>query len=441
MASSSPSKSATATASLDVVLQWNLDLDLSDTSLTGIYPIQEVALPGDWALKIGATAEAVTFTVQHGNVPDETFGHDIVRSFHLYWLGGFLSSPLDSSEATVECMPQGGSESFSTHLNRDTLNRVATASAGTFLPASHRKYRVKAQLLVKKPLVRSTASAPETLVQRLRAVNLTPLPHDVRLFFPLVGAKGAELWTSSTLLSSSSPYLETLLESDFAESVSKRIKGEQDEAAESVALRETTTTTKNYEDSDDESDALTSRTRAPRVHDPKSGPDFPFRQINIVDTAYTTYRAVLLYLQTHHIAFAPLSSVCAPLDPSAPMTRLERLSSSADLDPSAPFPVSPKSAYRLAHLLELSDLEERCLHALRRSLTVASAPHELFDDASVCFPGWRGVVLKFVLRNWDAVTASESWRSLDERIERDEIRGAGPILREVMKAKLFTSKA
>ncbi|BGP49012.1 hypothetical protein JCM10450v2_004891 [Rhodotorula kratochvilovae] len=414
MASSSPSKSATATASLDVVLHRNLDLDLSDTSLTGIYPIQEVALP----------AEAVTFTVQHGNVPDETFGHDIVRSFHLYWLVGSTSHALDSSEATVTYMPQGGSESFSTHRNRTTLNSVSA-----LLVPSHRKYRVKVQILVKKPLVRS-----------IPTVNLTPLPHDVRLFFPLVGAKGAELWTNSTLLSSSSPYLKALLESDFAESVSKRIKGDPDAAMEDES-RVASVGTKDYEDSDDETDALMSRTRAPRVYGPKDGPDFPCRQINIVDTAYTTYRAILLYLQTHHIAFAPLSSVCAPLDPSAPMTRLERLSSSADLDPSVPFPVSPKSAYRLAHLLELNNLEERCLHALRRSLTVASAPHELFDDASVCFPGWRGVVLKFVLRNWDAVTASESWRSLDERIERDEIRGAGPILPEVMKAKLFTSKA
>ncbi|GAA6051452.1 hypothetical protein JCM3770_004539 [Rhodotorula araucariae] len=401
-----PWTTATATASLDVVLQWDLDLDLTDPALAGVYPIQDVVLPGDWALSIEATAEAVSFTVQHGSLPDGAFGCTVVRSLKLYWLDGDKFNILERSEATLESMPTRGSPSFSTQLGRVALDAAATASRGAFDPASHREYHFKAQICVKEPPIKSSASAPKTLARRLQAVNLTPLPHDVRLYFPLVGECGVELWANSFVLSSASPYLKTLLESDFAESVSKRIKAEPDKAV-ADDVHSLSTCTKDYEDSDDEADALTTRTRAPKLHDKEAAPDFSFREIKVVDTAYTTYRAVLLYLQTHHITFAPLAS----------------------------------SAYRLAHLLELPDLEERCLHELRRSLTVRSAPHELFDDASVCFPAWRAVVLEFVLRHWDSVTASASWHELDERIERDEVRGAAPILREVMKAKLLASMA
>ncbi|PRQ76166.1 hypothetical protein AAT19DRAFT_13188 [Rhodotorula toruloides] len=48
------------------------------------------------------------------------------------------------------------------------------------------------------------------------ALDLAATPQNIRLFFP---RHEADLWTDSSFLSRSSPYLKTLLSSDFAESV------------------------------------------------------------------------------------------------------------------------------------------------------------------------------------------------------------------------------
>ncbi|GAA6052087.1 hypothetical protein NBRC10513_002660 [Rhodotorula toruloides] len=218
------------------------------------------------------------------------------------------------------------------------------------------------------------------------ALDLAATPQNIRLFFP---RHEADLWTDSSFLSRSSPYLKTLLSSDFAESVTH----ERDELQQ------------------------------------------PYKEIKITKTAFTTYRAVLAYLRTGFIAFAPLSSTFPADADAAKPTRASRIEAAVSSDPSLPYPVSPKSTFRLAHLLELDELQHFCLANFSKQLTVDCAPYELFSDTSICYDAWRKVVLDFIVDNWDAVTSSASWKTETAKVRRDEIQGAAPIMLELLELK------
>ncbi|BGP40888.1 hypothetical protein JCM10449v2_004853 [Rhodotorula kratochvilovae] len=264
--------------------------------------------------------------------------------------------------------------------------------------------------------------------------SYTPIPNDVRVFFPSIGETGVELWTTSHLLSSSSPYLKDLLASDFSESVKIGSKGAR--ASPKPAPTEVRPP-KDFEDSDDETDATLFEEKLPTLHD-LDGLDFTYRQITVTHTAYSTYRAVLRYLETGFIRFAPLSSSCLPTNPSSRKTRVQHIQDLADdedKDDQLPPHVSPKSVYRLAHLLRLDDLQKTCLTQLKIALTHDSAAIELFDNASVLYDDWRKVIREHVVQNWDAVTASPSWKDMQARLARDEVPGATPILLELLTAR------
>ncbi|GAA5899965.1 hypothetical protein JCM8208_005553 [Rhodotorula glutinis] len=126
-------------------------------------------------------------------------------------------------------------------------------------------------------------------------------------------------------------------------------------------------------------------------------PNLSYKQVVITATAFSTYEAVLRFLATGYIQFAPLRSSClaASLPNSTSSTsRADRLRAVAEKDPDDLFPVSPKSTYRLAHLLELERLQRMCLADLAQQLMPTSAAHELFDPASVLYDEWRKVVLE-----------------------------------------------
>ncbi|BGP11644.1 hypothetical protein JCM10049v2_007554 [Rhodotorula toruloides] len=170
---------------------------------------------------------------------------------------------------------------------------------------------------------------------------------------------------------------------------------------------------------------------------------FCFKQITVTQTAFTTYRAVLAFLRTGHISFAPLSSSFASRDAiaDAGTCTLARPDFFSGLStPDRPWPVSPKSAFRLAHLLELDTLQTMCLTRLSRSLTPDTAPIELVDDASVRYDAWRNVVIEYIVEQWDKVMETESWKDVYARIERDELPGLGPVLLKLMDKKLGAGK-
>ncbi|KAI5835773.1 hypothetical protein K523DRAFT_411217 [Schizophyllum commune Tattone D] len=87
------------------------------------------------------------------------------------------------------------------------------------------------------------------------------------------------------------------------------------------------------------------------------------RVVRINDFAFQTWRALVLYLYTGEITFCALKSsgTCQ---------------ASSELPPTA---CSPKSMYRVAHMLEMKDLQDRCLQNIKSQLDAKNIVKEIFS--------------------------------------------------------------
>lgn len=251
----------------------------------------------------------------------------------------------------------------------------------------------------------------------------------MRLFFPDAVKGGAELWTTAKFLSFCSPYIKTLLSSKLP---AKRSRS--DKSAVSAAFVGAPAAEDSY-DSDDETDELFFE-HHPHHHE---AVEQEYKEINITRTAFSTYRAVLAYLRTGYITFAPLASRCgaeATEYSQATPTRRTQVESAAAENPDIPYLVSPKSTYRLAHLLDLTNLQTLCLMKLSQGgLTVNSAPAELFDETCVLFEPWRQVVVEYIAQHWAKVKETTAWKEIEQKLDADEIPGAMPIMLQLFKAR------
>lgn len=173
-------------------------------------------------------------------------------------------------------------------------------------------------------------------------------------------------------------------------------------------------------------------------------PGPPKLRVVVKDVAYATYRAVLYYLYTDRIRFAPLSSSflssCSPgatceQNPSdsqaslAPVTRTgsaevnagassrrEWIQDWARGNPGHPVPCSAKAVYRLADKLGLTELKSRAFEHITKSLTVENVPYEVFSTFSATFEVVRKVEVKYFLDHWAEIRGSDAMRSVWHQI-------------------------
>ncbi|TFK40638.1 hypothetical protein BDQ12DRAFT_461756 [Crucibulum laeve] len=162
------------------------------------------------------------------------------------------------------------------------------------------------------------------------------------------------------------------------------------------------------------------------------------------DVAYSTYRAILYYIYTDNIVFAPLSSTflsarvhpfATPSSslPSTPSENQGQILSAKRISPQAnsttrpewirewlknnpgrPAPCSAKAAYRVAdHLIEL---KERAAKHIFKSLTVDNIAYEVFSPFSAAFDEIRKVEVNFFLEHWQDIRSSESMRNVWQQI-------------------------
>ncbi|KAI0632493.1 hypothetical protein C8Q77DRAFT_1125977 [Trametes polyzona] len=176
------------------------------------------------------------------------------------------------------------------------------------------------------------------------------------------------------------------------------------------------------------------------------------RKVRVVvrDVAYATYRAVLYYIYTDMIVFAPLSSTfmtmssptstrpgtSAPTTPAAfsseaqpgsgvsglggranqqqpsetaassfstligPRTRKEWVAEWERNNLGRPRPPSAKSVYRLADRLGLQELKDRAFRHIVKSLTVENVAYEAFSAFSAAFEDVRKVQIAFMFEHW-----------------------------------------
>ncbi|BGP35635.1 hypothetical protein JCM10296v2_007476 [Rhodotorula toruloides] len=419
-----------------------LDVTVPKIKITTI-PLKGVALAGVWTCKVSKAEDdgKLAFEVTHGVLPIGVFGQRVTvhmsvsavvgeREYALnrsIWAKG--PSPSASSKTAHAATPLSYS-GYLINVKQDDIDRIKWSSGRAYEPAEHRQYRLAIEI---EQIPDAPTDEARQLMKRMCDLGLSPTPYDVRLFFPDAGDGGAELWSHSDFLDSSAYYFGTLLYSGFAETVThskKRPRTRANASTKTPPLIADDDQKTELDDSNDETDRVFFEECPTRLHEHEGDCPLEYRQITITKTAFTTYRAVLSYLRTGYIVFAPLSSACKPLSTTSKRTRKQQLLDIWYRQPS--FPVSPKSAFRLAHLIGFGNLQELCLVNLRKQLTVEIAPVELVDNASVCFDEWRKVIIDYIFENWDKVEESDGWKKIQGRIRRDEVPGAAPVMLELM---------
>ena len=263
---------------------------------------------------------------------------------------------------------------------------------------------------------------------------------DVRLLFKQADDLEVELWTTADFLGRASGYYKALFASGAAETVtrrrSKRQRGpsptpEQEPLARATGLDPSV----DWQDSDDETDAcLVAHDWMSCTTTKQDTAEFDYQQIEVRETAYSTMCAVLLYLQTGHIKFAPIRSSHALPHEELVTERKAFLGASLHEYPTLPPPVSPKSVYRLAHLLERAELQKMALDSLASSLTISGAVHELFSPVSVAYDTVRKVIVNFVVDNWKEVKPTEAWQAVRAKVASGQMEGGAQVLFDLFAA-------
>lgn len=214
----------------------------------------------------------------------------------------------------------------------------------------------------------------------------------MHLVFPRQGAGQLDLWANAATLRTVSPHFDRLLASPL---VGVTL---EDPAAELVSASQKSETKKRargdpvFEDSDEETDEdyykKIKGNQQPR-------PTFPHHEIVVTTSSFTSYRALLCWLQSGYINFAPLASLRSEDDTmSAPFILGQ---------PALPSLASPKSIYRLAHLLDIPALMRLALNSISSQLTPEIACGELFGDVSQAYRPIQEMELKYCVKHFDAI--------------------------------------
>ncbi|KAG1752163.1 hypothetical protein EDB19DRAFT_1095255 [Suillus lakei] len=129
----------------------------------------------------------------------------------------------------------------------------------------------------------------------------------------------------------------------------------------------------------------------------------PSRRVLVTDTAFKTWQALLYYLYTDEIIFAPLRSQ----QPSPTTVHLS-------LD--GPPPCSPKSMYRLACKIKHDQLQTTALAAIRSSLTEHNVLQELSSSLTARFPAILEMEVQMLFQYIATPTVTKEFPALIQRI-------------------------
>ncbi|BGO92113.1 hypothetical protein NBRC10512v2_004377 [Rhodotorula toruloides] len=359
----------------------DLELDVTDPALSATFELPDVPIRGDWSCTVERVEQDLHLSILHSSLPSGAYGLGSGRMQ--------VSAVLEKEEYSLgsfswgtEWMPSRYTDDMNLAFAgwRSTIAAVElepATSGSTYDPGKHRH----------------NASCVNSNLEQLFPLELSPISRDVRFLFPHAPSGGAELWADADFLAHASPFFSSLLSSGVPQEYPMKLSNDT---------------------------------------------SLQYKQIQITETSFSTYRAVLAYLRTDSIEFAPLSSDCKPLSTDAKHTRRHYLAVS--LDAKLPTLVSPKSTYRLAHLLELGALQKICINRLRHVLRPENAPIELFSSVSQLYDDWRKVILDYILDNWDAVMKTDSWKKKKGEIDSRKLPESAPILLELFEAKLATIK-
>ncbi|GAA5987734.1 hypothetical protein JCM10908_007189 [Rhodotorula pacifica] len=444
---------SSADSSYHVVLSWDFEANLSDLPEDGYdspkFTSTQVPLQGEWQLSLHRDKSVANVCMRHGKLAFAALGQAITVSLGLDLLSADGGLPINVTQRTrvLQALPKWSTEgtvTYEAHALSLDVNKLPSVGQRAYKSTS--RYRFTATLskaMVNDPIsIARTPFSDEAKALRMADLHLHPTSACVRFVFSNA-AETLELWAAKDSLIKCSPYFDDMLKSACAETIPRRAKRARSQAPEAMSPikaeapreKDASDQSPDWQDSDDEVDDFVRSVRKPTTHDlATEGLDFEYRQITVTETAYSTYRAVLLYLLSGHIQFLQLRSSTAPRASSAEETRQEILEEHEKQHPALPLPVSPKSVYRLAHILQLPDLQKIALKSLASCLTVDGAAHELFCPASIAYDDLRKVVIKFVVKHWKAVRATDAWTEKQRQAACGEIGGSSLVLTELLAA-------
>ncbi|KAK4700288.1 hypothetical protein P7C70_g5963, partial [Phenoliferia sp. Uapishka_3] len=252
-----------------------------------------------------------------------------------------------------------------------------------------------------------------TLIDLMQGLLTSPHHNNVCLSFPRDG--GRELWANAEFLADTCPYFKTLLQSGFSENQGSR--------PPKLTVKRTPL---EFNDSDDdEALAKPVATSSPGCTCASS-----HHMIEITQSSYVTYRAILCWIYTSFIEWAPLSSSFSD-DGQRSKARLATL---VQKRPKLPTPASPKSVYRLSHFLELKELQKLALQAFKSQLSVDNVMEELFSETSGTYSEVMELLIEFVIANREGIRKKMNWDEISDRL--GELPWGGKIAFKLMKSGL-----
>ncbi|OAX36905.1 hypothetical protein K503DRAFT_801651 [Rhizopogon vinicolor AM-OR11-026] len=140
----------------------------------------------------------------------------------------------------------------------------------------------------------------------------------------------------------------------------------------------------------------------------------PTRRILVTDTAFKTWQALLYYLYTGEIVFAPLRS------------QPNRTATSGSLDTLPP--CSPKSMYRLACKIKHAELQDKSFVAIRSSLTEHNVIQELSSSPASRFPHILEMEVESLFEHVTTPAVKKDYPTLIKRIAGADLPHGADVL-------------
>ncbi|KAG2157665.1 uncharacterized protein EDB93DRAFT_1246732 [Suillus bovinus] len=140
------------------------------------------------------------------------------------------------------------------------------------------------------------------------------------------------------------------------------------------------------------------------------------RNLLVRDTAFRTWKALLLYLYTDKIVFSPLKSQ------GLPRADVE------DPNPSTLWPCSPKSMYRLGCKVRLDSVRDQAFNAIRSGLNAENILQELSSSITSKYPAVLQMHVEVLLQHITSVPVIQNLPSLVKRIVDSQLPHGADIL-------------
>jgi len=144
--------------------------------------------------------------------------------------------------------------------------------------------------------------------------------------------------------------------------------------------------------------------------------------VPVKDTAYVTWQAMIFYLFTGQVSFAPLSSSGKP----RPLPERGHTTDLSSLKPSA------KSMYRLADKLGLDDLCKLSQLHIKSALSAETILHEVFSAFTSRYKPIRDMELGFVFNHLDELKNSQGFHDVLNNITRGHLPHSLDVLMAIL---------